>query len=67
MKRGGYVIVDDGANFVTFHELNVRIKIKKINSSQREFGPPVYRLIKLFTDKSIRDLTAVLFQTSIKI
>ena len=31
MKRGGYVIVDDGANYVTFHELNVRIKIKKIN------------------------------------
>ena len=29
MKLGCYVIVDDGGNYVTFHELNVRIKIKK--------------------------------------
>ena len=25
-----YVIVDDGGNYVTFHKLNVRIKIKKM-------------------------------------
>ena len=30
MKLGCYVTVDDGGNYVMFHELNVRIKIKKI-------------------------------------
>ena len=30
MKLGRYVILDDGANYVTFHELNGRIKITKI-------------------------------------
>ena len=32
-----------GVNYVTFRELNVRIKITKINnnSSQQELGPPV--------------------------
>ena len=29
MKLGHYVIVDDGGNYVTFHKLNVHIKIKK--------------------------------------
>ena len=29
MKLGRYAIVDDGGNYVTFHKLNVRIKIKK--------------------------------------
>ena len=29
MKFGQYVMVDDGGNYVTFHKLNVRIKIKK--------------------------------------
>ena len=33
MKFGCYVTVDDGGNYVTFHELNVRIKIKKNNKS----------------------------------
>ena len=28
MKFGRDVTVDDGGNYVTFHELNVRIKIK---------------------------------------
>ena len=26
MQLGRYVIVDDGSNYVTYHELNVRIK-----------------------------------------
>ena len=30
MKLGRYVILDDGGNYVTFHELNGRIKITKI-------------------------------------
>ena len=29
MKLGDFVTVDDGGNYVMFHELNVRIKIKK--------------------------------------
>ena len=29
MKLGRYVTVDDDGNYVTFHELNVRMKIKK--------------------------------------
>ena len=29
MKFGRYVTVDDGGNYVAFHELNVRIKILK--------------------------------------
>ena len=39
---GRYVIVDYGAYYGTFHELNVRIKIKNKNHicSQRELGPP---------------------------
>ena len=27
MKLGRYVTVDDGGNYATFHELNLRIKI----------------------------------------
>ena len=27
-------LVDDGGNYVTFHELNVRIKIKTITKAQ---------------------------------
>ena len=34
MKVGCYVTVDDGDNDVTFHELNVRIKIKTITKAQ---------------------------------
>ena len=34
MKVGCYVTVDDCANYVTFHELNVRIKIKTITKAQ---------------------------------
>ena len=34
MKVGGYVTVDDGGNYVTFHGLNVRIKIKTIKKAQ---------------------------------
>ena len=30
IKLGRYVTPGDGGNYVTFHELNVRIKIKKI-------------------------------------
>ena len=30
MEVGCYVTVDDGGNYVTFHELNVRKKIKTI-------------------------------------
>jgi len=30
-KLFGYVIVDVGSKYVTFHALNVRIKIKKVN------------------------------------
>ena len=50
MKFGRYVTVDDNGNYVTFHELNVRIKIKCYvsraerlhnNSSQRELRPVV--------------------------
>ena len=29
IKLGRYVTPGDGGNYVTFHELNVRIKIKK--------------------------------------
>ena len=32
MKVGCYVTVDDGDNYVTFHRLNVRVKIKTIGS-----------------------------------
>ena len=34
IKVGCYVTVDDGSNYVTFHELNVRIKIKTITKAQ---------------------------------
>ena len=34
MKVGCYVTVDDGDNHVTFHGLNVRIKIKTITKAQ---------------------------------
>ena len=34
MKVGCYVTVDDSGNYVTFHELNVRIKIKTITKAQ---------------------------------
>ena len=34
MKVGCYVTVDDGDNYVTFHGLNVRIKIKTITKTQ---------------------------------
>ena len=30
MKLGHYVIVDNSGNYVMFHELNVRMKVKKI-------------------------------------
>ena len=36
MKLGCCVIVDDGGNYVTFHELNVRIKIKKTIAPHNE-------------------------------
>ena len=48
------VTVNDGDNYVTFHELNVRIKIKchvsraersHNNSSQRELRPPVPNIV----------------------
>ena len=45
MKLGRYVIADDGGNYVTFHDLNVSIKIKKNNyPSQRELGLPVFQV-----------------------
>ena len=28
MKLGRYVTIDDGGNYATFHELNIRITIK---------------------------------------
>ena len=34
MRVGCYVTVDDGGNYVTFHELNVRKKIKTIAKAQ---------------------------------
>ena len=34
MKVGCYVTVDDGSNYVTFHELSILIKIKKIATAQ---------------------------------
>ena len=34
MAVGCYVTVDDGGNYVTFHELNVRKKIKTIGKAQ---------------------------------
>ena len=34
MKVGCYVTVDDGGNYVTFHGLNVGIKIKTITKAQ---------------------------------
>ena len=45
-KLGRYVTLDDCGNYVTFHELNVRIKINKNNSSQRELGPPVPHIMQ---------------------
>ena len=36
LKLGRYVIVNDGGNYVTFHELNVRIMIKKIINPHNE-------------------------------
>ena len=44
VKLGGYVIVDDGGNYVTFHKLYVRIKIfKKIITPHNELEPPVFQ------------------------
>ena len=34
MKVGCYVTVDGGDNYVTFHELNLRIKIKTVTKAQ---------------------------------
>ena len=34
MEVGCYVKVDDGGNYVTFHELDVRKKIKTISKAQ---------------------------------
>ena len=34
MEVGCYVTVDDGGNYVTFHELNVRKKINTIAETQ---------------------------------
>ena len=34
MKVGCYVTVDDSGNYVTFHGLNVHIKIKTITKAQ---------------------------------
>ena len=34
MEVGCYVTVDDGGNYVTFRELNVRKKMKKIAKAQ---------------------------------
>ena len=48
MGVGCYVTVDDGCNYVTFHELNVRKKIKTIakaqldSASNRELYSAVY-------------------------
>ena len=39
MKFGRYVTVDDGSNYVMFHELNVRIKIKKEQKSAVTTAP----------------------------
>ena len=36
MKLGRYVIVDEGGNYVAFHELNVRIRIKKMINPHNE-------------------------------
>ena len=51
MKFGRYVIIDDGGNYVTFHELNVRIKIKKNNKKSAVTTAPRFllcTLLKLF-------------------
>ena len=41
-KLGRYVTLDDGGNYITFHELNDHVKINNNNnSSQRELGPLV--------------------------
>ena len=54
VMKFGYVTVDDGGNYVTFHEVNVRIKIKchvlraersHNNSLQRELRPPVPHIV----------------------
>ena len=36
MKVSCYVTVDDRGNYVTFHELNIRIKINKITKAQSD-------------------------------
>ena len=36
MKVGCYVTVDDNGNYVTFHKLNVRVKIKEITNAQSD-------------------------------
>ena len=33
-NKSCYVTVDDGGNYVTFHELNIPIKIKTITKAQ---------------------------------
>ena len=38
MKLGRYVIVDVGGNYVTFHELNIHMKIKKIIPHNESLG-----------------------------
>ena len=54
MKVGCYVTVDDGDNYVTFHGLNVGIKIKTITKAQ--FGSVSNRELKRGLNR-----TAVLF------
>ena len=41
MRLSHCVIVDDGSTYVTFHELNVPLRLNKNNSSQWELWPPV--------------------------
>ena len=54
MKFGCYVIVDDGGNYVMFHELNVRIKIKKIIIKERSYSCTAVLVISCIDGNSLK-------------
>ena len=68
MKVGCYVTVDDGGNYVTFHGLNVRIKIKTITKAQldsvsnRELKRGLNRTAVLFIFLSLLILRPMVFE-----
>ena len=49
-----YETLSNGGSYVTFHELNVHIKLKtNNNSSQRELGTPVPHIYTVLRKKQV--------------